>query len=58
MPVAAAASPNAPITGRADLKLFWNPARGDNATCGTDICAYDQTVSGYTFIRIECYVYP
>ena len=43
--------------GTVPLKTFWNEARGDVATCGTDACVHEQEIAGYVFLRDEGFVY-
>ncbi|HEX6344397.1 serine/threonine-protein kinase [Umezawaea sp.] len=46
-----------PEDGAVPLKSFWNEARGDVVTCGTQACVDEQAVVGYTFLRDEGFVY-
>jgi hypothetical protein len=47
-----------PPDSRAPLKLFWNAARGDNFTTATPEGESAARAAGYTFVRIEGYIYP
>ena len=40
------------------LKLYWSAARGDNFTTATAEGERDAIAAGYTFARIEGYIYP
>ena len=39
------------------LKLYWNSERGDNFTTATTQGERDAKAAGYSFIRVEGYIY-
>jgi hypothetical protein len=51
-------NPQPPQQNTAPLKLFWSAARGDNFTTATAEGERSALSAGYTFVRIEGYVYP
>jgi hypothetical protein len=42
----------------APLKLYWSAARGDNFTTATKIGELSARDAGYSFSRVEGYVFP
>jgi hypothetical protein len=49
---------DAPMPGTVPLRLSWSDARGDNFSTATPQGANDAIAAGYSFIRVEGYVYP
>jgi hypothetical protein len=47
-----------PPPGTVPLKLFWSPERGDNFTTATAQGEKDALAAGYSFVRLEGYVFP
>jgi hypothetical protein len=47
-----------PKPGTIPLKLYWHSERQDNATVTVGEGEQAQLASGYTFVRIEGYIFP